>query len=175
MNRSATRKRKLRSLTQQTKRLIRRKHQEYLAKIESSFSVNPKLFWSYHKAILRHRANLHHEITFDGVTSKSAKDKATLFNAYLSSVFRSPSTGSKSGICDLLQPLEIEELSNITLNAEEVARSLYNLDTSKACGPDGIPTRLLQECSIQIAPSICELFNHSLHTGQIPSEWKSAN
>ncbi|CAB4036292.1 RNA-directed DNA polymerase from mobile element jockey, partial [Paramuricea clavata] len=83
--------------------------------------------------------------------------------------------GSKSGICNLLQPLEIEELSNITLNAEEVARSLYNLDTSKACGPDGIPTRLLQECSIQIAPSICELFNHSLHTGQIPSEWKSAN
>jgi transposase len=39
MNRSATRKRKLRSLTQQTKRHIRRKHQEYLAKIESSFSA----------------------------------------------------------------------------------------------------------------------------------------
>ncbi|CAB4021912.1 Hypothetical predicted protein, partial [Paramuricea clavata] len=164
MNRSATRKRKLRSLTQQTKRLIRRKHQEYLAKTESSFSVNPKLFWSYHKAILRHRANLHHEITFDGVTAKSAKDKATLFNAYFSFVFRSP-----------LPQVQNQELSNITLNAEEVARSLYNLDTSKACGPDGIPTRLLQECSIQIAPSICELFNHSLHTGRIPSEWKSAN
>ncbi|CAB4001946.1 Hypothetical predicted protein [Paramuricea clavata] len=83
--------------------------------------------------------------------------------------------GSKSGICDLLQPLEIEELSNITLNAEDVARSLYNLDTSKACGPNGIPTHLLLEGSIQIAPSICELFNHSLHTGQIPSKWKSAN
>jgi hypothetical protein len=103
------------------------------------------------------------------------KDKATLFNAYFSSVFRSSTTGSKSGICDLLHPFVIEELSNITLNAEEVARSLCYLDTSKACGPDGIPTRLLQECSFQIAPSICELFNHSLHTGQIPSEWKSAN
>ena len=52
---------------------------------------------------------------------------------------------------------------------------MYYLDTSKACGPDGIPTRLLKECSFQIAPSVCELFNHSLHTGQIPSEWKSAN
>ncbi|CAB3983304.1 Hypothetical predicted protein [Paramuricea clavata] len=53
MNRSATCKRKLRSLSPKTKLLIRRKHQEYLAKIESSFSVNSKLFWSYHKAILR--------------------------------------------------------------------------------------------------------------------------
>ncbi len=49
------------------------------------------------------------------------------------------------------------------------------LDTSKATGPDGIPSRLLQACSLEIAPSICELFNHSLHTGHIPSEWKSAN
>ena len=45
----------------------------------------------------------------------------------------------------------------------------------KETTPDGIPSRLLQACSLEIAPSICELFNHSLHTGQIPSEWKSAN
>ena len=64
MNRSAARKRKLRSLTHQTKRLIRTKHQEYMAKIESYFSANPKLFWSYHKAILHHRGTTHHEITF---------------------------------------------------------------------------------------------------------------
>ena len=71
--------------------------------------------------------------------------------------------------------IHFQKLSNITINIEEVAQSLYYLDTSKACGPDGIPTRLLKECSFQIAPSVCELFNHSLHTGQIPSEWKSVN
>jgi hypothetical protein len=40
---------------------------------------------------------------------------------------------------------------------------------------DGIPSQLLQAYSLEIAPSICELFNHSLHSGHIPSEWKSAN
>ena len=50
-----------------------------------------------------------------------------------------------------------------------------NLDTSKACGPDGIPPRILQECALEIAPSICVLFNRSLHTGNVPSQWKSAN
>ena len=49
------------------------------------------------------------------------------------------------------------------------------LDTSKACGPDEIPACLLQECALEIAPSICELFNCSLHAGHVPSEWKSAN
>ena len=163
MNRSVTRKQKLSSITQQTERLIIQKRQEYLAKIENSFSVNPKLFWSYHKAILCPKANLHHEITFNRITVKSAKDKATLFNAYFSSVFRSPTTYSKSGVCEPLHLSEVEELSNITLDPE-VARTLYYLDTSKPCG-------LLQECSFQIVPSICDLFNHSLHTGQIPTEW----
>ena len=39
----------------------------------------------------------------------------------------------------------------------------------------GIPSPLPQACSLEIAPSICELFNHYFHTSHIPSEWKSAN
>ena len=162
MNRSITRKRKLRSISQQTKFLVRRKHQEYLAKIEGSFCDNPKLFWSYHKAILHHRAAQNHKITYNGVTAKTAKERSNIFNTYFSSVFRPPSTCSKSDICDLPQPSETVRLSNITLDVEEViAQRLSYLDISKSCGPDGIPPRLLQECSFQIAPSICDLFNHS--------------
>ena len=52
------------------------------------------------------------------------------------------------------------------------AQILYYLYTSKPCGADGTPTRVLKEYSFQIAPKICELFNHSLYTGHIPSESK---
>ena len=52
---------------------------------------------------------------------------------------------------------------------------LSELDTTKACGPDKIPARLLKECSEQIAPSLCSHFNHSLSLGQIPLEWKSTD
>ena len=55
VNRSAVRKRKLRSVTHQIKYLIRSKHQGYLAKIESSLCDNPKMLWSYDKSILHHR------------------------------------------------------------------------------------------------------------------------
>ena len=46
---------------------------------------------------------------------------------------------------------------------------------AKASGPDGIPARLLKECSQEIAPSLCSLFNLSLQSSWIPSEWKPAD
>ena len=170
-NKSADRKRKLRSVTQQIKYLIQSKHRGYLAKIESSFCDNPKLFWTYHQSILHHRTGQSNEITYNGVTAKTAKEKADLFNTYFSSVFRPSST-----TCNQTPRTESEgNISEITLDVDEVAQFLRALDTSKACGPDGIPARLLQVCALEIAPSICELFNRSLHTGHVPSEWKSAN
>ena len=51
---------------------------------------------------------------------------------------------------------------------------LSELDTTKACGPDKVPACLQKECSVQIAPSLCSLFKHSLNMGQIPCEWKTA-
>ena len=67
------------------------------------------------------------------------------------------------------------ELAEFQLTTDEVLAYLNYLDTSKAYGPDGIPARLLKECSFQIAPSLCDLFNYSLHIGRLPSEWKAAD
>ena len=50
------RKRKLHELSQTIKYLVNRKHCEYLLKIQDSFCDNPKLFWSYHKAVFHRRS-----------------------------------------------------------------------------------------------------------------------
>ncbi|CAB4033903.1 Hypothetical predicted protein [Paramuricea clavata] len=65
--------------------------------------------------------------------------------------------------------------SDLQLTIEEVARTLLALDTTKATGPDGIPSRLLKETAWQIAPSLTQIFNKSLSCGEIPDEWKLAN
>ena len=67
------------------------------------------------------------------------------------------------------------EISQIEVSVDEVMEHLSELDTTKSCGPDKIPAHLLKECSEQIAPSLCFLFNHSLNINQIPCEWKSAD
>ena len=40
---------------------------------------------------------------------------------------------------------------------------------------DGISSRLLKLTAPSVARSLTQLFNYSLQTGEIPSEWKSAN
>ena len=64
--------------------------------------------------------------------------------------------------------------SDLQLTIEEVARTLLAIDTTKATGPDGIPSRLLKETAWQIAPSLTQIFNKSLSCGEIPAEWKLA-
>jgi len=51
---------------------------------------------------------------------------------------------------------------------------LHKLDTGKANGPDAISARKLKHTAGAIAPSVTELFNLSIHTGQLPKDWKAS-
>ncbi|CAB4017509.1 Hypothetical predicted protein, partial [Paramuricea clavata] len=172
-NKCETRKQKLRSLSDAVKSLVKKKHREYLRKIETSFATNPKLFWTYHKAILHSRSKQTSDIVFNGITAKSSAEKTELLNSYFSSVFTTSSTDI--GDCDGEASETESGLGELTVDVAEVENYLRNLDITKASGPDKIPARLLKECGRQIAPSICELFNVSLRVGRLPVEWKSAN
>ena len=66
-------------------------------------------------------------------------------------------------------------LSNIQLTENEVFKALDGLDSSKACGPDGIPGKLLKMTANIIAPSLCQIYNLSLYQGVVPACWKLAN
>ena len=142
--------------------------------MEDSFNDNPKLFWSYHKAVLRNRSSQSPVIAYGGATAKTPTEKAELFNLYFSYIFQPQKQheGTTEDSC-LFPPGS--EISDITLSVNEVGNCLDSLDTTKASGPDRIPPRLLKECSQQIAPSLCALFNHSLEFSRLPTERKSAD
>ncbi|CAB4021357.1 Hypothetical predicted protein, partial [Paramuricea clavata] len=66
-------------------------------------------------------------------------------------------------------------LSNIQLTENEVFKALDGLDPSKACGPAGIPGKVLKMTANIIAPSLCYIYNLSLSQGVVPACWKLAN
>ena len=173
-NKTADSKTKPRTPCQQIKYAIRAKHNPHLAKIEASLNENPKMLRKHHKAILHHHTSPNPTITFNNRTAKSPKEKAELFNTYFCSVFR-PAKTTMNPDDSTSSPIPSSQPSDITVSEEEVAKHPYHPDPSKATGPDGIPGRIPKECSAAIAPSLCSLFNHSLRTGTVPSEWKSAN
>ncbi|CAB4002365.1 aldo keto reductase [Paramuricea clavata] len=68
-----------------------------------------------------------------------------------------------------MNPKTCEEISGNEIMECEAEHYFNNLDTSKAYGPDGIPPRLLKECSKEISSSLCSLFNKSIETSGVPS------
>jgi len=66
-------------------------------------------------------------------------------------------------------------LSNIVITTSEVADILLNLETGKACGPDGINNIVLKNCANELSGPLSKLFNQSLQSGVFPNIWKEAN
>jgi hypothetical protein len=50
---------------------------------------------------------------------------------------------------------------------------LPNLDPSKAAGPDELKPKILKELAHNISPVLCLIFNKSLETGGVPTDWRT--
>ena len=66
-------------------------------------------------------------------------------------------------------------MPEIQVNVAGVEKLLGELKIHKATGPDGVPSRILQECAHEIAPALSIIFQLSLSTGFLPDPWRQAN
>ena len=65
-------------------------------------------------------------------------------------------------------------IDTIQITANDVIRVINGLDSSKACGPDQLPTRIIKMAAAYIAEPLAAIFNKSIASGHFPSSWKSA-
>lgn len=102
-----------------------------------------------------------------------AAGKANIFNSFFQSVFNkfSPADAPDPNAV----PVTDSVISDLSCSPDDVASVLRQLDPTKACGPDGISSRILKNCAHELAPSLTKRFNHSLTLGSLPSDWKQAN
>jgi hypothetical protein len=56
-----------------------------------------------------------------------------------------------------------------------VEKLLLNLKPNKAAGPDDIPPRILKDTAEIIAPILTVIFQKSIDSGILPTDWKNAN
>ena len=100
------------------------------------------------------------------------KAKADLFNSFFLSHSNIDTTNANLPDTEN-EPAYI--LNDIVVTEPEVLDLIKCIDPSKATGPDGISPRLLKEAGMSIVPSLTRLFNLSLSTAKVPSNWKKAN
>ena len=66
-------------------------------------------------------------------------------------------------------------MPEICINQNGIIKLLSNLRPDKAAGPDEIRPIVLKELRLEIAPIIQLIFERSLATGELPSDWTKAN
>ncbi|XP_071480876.1 uncharacterized protein [Diadema antillarum] len=137
---------------------------------ELEINKNSKPFWSYIKAKRKDRNGVP-PLMLEGNLVKDSRTKATTLLQQFTSVFTRDQTNrmpsiEKSYNCSL-PPLQI--------TADGVLKLLQNINIHKACGPDNIPTIILKQCATELAPALSEIFQLSLDTGVLPTDWLQAN
>ena len=137
-------------------------------KTPAILSQNQSIFQRQPKRVLELPQSVHGQcsctnsaICYDGEVATKPTQKAQLLNKYFCSVFLSATLDVNIDPTNNSLGTEME-ISQIQVSVDDVTKHLIGLDTSKACGPDSIPAHILKECSQQIAPSLCGIFNQSL-------------
>ena len=84
--------------------------------------------------------------------------KASLFNQYFVSVFTKEILSSLPSVSDFLTDDRFT-FDSLSVTPSEVFSELSAVDTSKACGPDGICPCLLREGTAELAKPLADIIN----------------
>ena len=146
---------------------------------EEILSLNPKdskKFWKAVKSLNKSKQSIP-TLSHDGEVACEDADKANLLCSFFSSCFNqscAPISPSPN------HPLHFPFPDELLCTESEVFDLLATLDTTTTNGQDGISARMLKSVAARmlksvaasITPSLTKLFNMSLMTGCIPTQWK---
>ena len=161
--------------------LNRRLKNDHLRLKVNVLMENKKNPYKYHK-ILKSITGFNKSVTVpplivgDDIVSND-EEKAEAFNEYFSS---QTNISISNHHIETLQKYKLVHtktpytfcFSPITPN--EIVQTINAMDSSKACGPDKIPTKLIKMTTAYVAEPLSKLLNKSVQEGQYPTQWKTA-
>ena len=107
----------------------------------------------------------------EGQLVADTKQKANILNEQFQSVFTTESIDNipNNGV----SPHPV--IPSLTITSLGIQKLLNNINPHKVSGPDNISGRILKDLQNLTAPILTIIFQKSLQTGCIPSDWKHAN
>ena len=164
-----------RAISNKVRNLTRKDHVDHLELITANMDKDQRPFRRWLKNA-RGQVSRIPDIHHLGSVLSSARDKARAFSEYFSTFFVQENMSNMSELSeDLSKSRSQSEILDVLISEEDVYESLCKIDTSKACGPDEVPGRLLREGAPWLVGPLTKLFQLSLSQGCLPSDWTSAN
>jgi hypothetical protein len=162
---------KFRSIRKYIKKQLVKSYWDYINKIlDPTTDRNSKKLWSYLKSKKQDNFGIA-TLKEDGKTLITSKEKATGINNYFQSVFTKENLDNQPR----LGPSPYPPMKPLKIDLARVEKLLTNINPSKASGPDEIASRILKTTAKQIAPILTAIYQQSLDTGTVPSDWRQAN
>uniref|UniRef100_A0A4W3K5J0 Reverse transcriptase domain-containing protein n=1 Tax=Callorhinchus milii TaxID=7868 RepID=A0A4W3K5J0_CALMI len=96
-------------------------------------------------------------------------------NNYFASVFTLEDTENLPKIEGNLEANGSEELKEMNISKAIELEKLIGLKNDKSPGPDGLHPRVLKEVAAEKMDPLFLIFQNSLDSGMVPSDWKVAN
>ena len=153
------------------------KKQYYSDKIDSSIHDKKQLFRNINEMCGRNNKKAGaQKLSKDGVEITNPRDIANLFNQ--SFVEIGPKLANQIPPVDLNPcasiPIQQQSMFTACVKENEIRQIIAKLKNKKSTGFDNIPSHLLKETDVIIAPFLVALVNKTLTTGIFPNSLKTA-
>ena len=166
-----------RNLRRTVKQMLVKAHTTYVMNLldmenpENKKTTITKKFWTYIKSQKKDNSGVSPLIE-NGKTYEDSKGKAQVLNRQFQSVFTEE---VKDNIPRMDRSEKLPPINRLCITTAGIEKMLKGIDIKKASGPDEVPCRILKEAAEEISPYLCYIFNMSISTGSVPSDWRSAN
>ena len=158
-------------LQQEVKFHIRQAHRQYMTDIVcDDFTSNSKKFWAYVKSKGQDSVGVAPLKNADGFLQSNSTKKAEILNEQFRTAFTAEDTSHIPSKGDSPFPA----MDDIRVGEEGVHKLLKDLQIGKAMGPDSIPAFILKTAAKELAPMLTKLFQLSLNSGDVPTDWRQA-
>ena len=161
-----------RKLKAQAQRTSRQAYGNYVHDIISPEQTEtPKRFWSFIKSKKQDNSGAAPLRGNDGLIYSDSNNKADILNTQFKSAYTQE---DQSSLPDLGQS-STPSMPDISISFKGVHKLLSELKIHKTAGPDSISPRLLRKVADSIAPARIRIYQASLDTGTVPTDWRTAN
>jgi ribonuclease P/MRP protein subunit RPP40 len=154
---------------------IRTAKRNYEKKLAQDVKTNCKGFYAYVRSKQRTKERVGPLKNSMGKVVEEDVEAANLLNDYFSSVFTIEDCSNVPKPFPFFQGnIESDGLLKINITKDMVENKLLKLNVDKCPGLDGIHPKMLVELRKEISEPLAKLYNSSLKTGIVPSDWKDA-
>ena len=162
---------RFKAIQKKVKNAIRKAKHSYEIQISKCAKTNPKMFYSYLSKKKKNKIQVGPLNQENGELCHSNKEMAEILNKHYANVFTAEDPNLPADPPSHVCP----EMPDINFTPYAVSEILKHLKNSSSPGPDEISQRVLKEVANEVSIPLSILFNKTMRSGTVPSDWKKAN